>query len=205
LSSWINFVKDFQKRKKISYRDAMTDPECKKAYHAQKSGGALGFKKLGSKLDNFGDDVASRSKKVYKKSINDLNDAGEYLGDTENRHYGRKINNYVQKSNQYVQAAKPVINMVPGGKYLTAGSQAQANLSNQIYKDSRKSTADKSNGELNGMTPKLIHKSNKSLCHSQGVCACSYKSYSFFPPHNLCSFATLNESKFNVIVSAVYV
>jgi hypothetical protein len=30
--------------------------------------------------------------------------------------------------------------MVPGGKYLTAGSQAQANLSNQIYKDSRKST-----------------------------------------------------------------
>ena len=137
MSAWIKHVKEFQKDKKCSYKEAMQHPECKKSYHSKK-GGALGFKKLGSKLDNFGDDVASRSKKVYKKSINDLNEAKEYLGDTENRHYGRKINNYVQKSNQYVQAAKPVINMVPGGKYLTAGSQAQANLSNQIYKDSRK-------------------------------------------------------------------
>lgn len=160
MSQWVMHVKDFQNEHGCSYKEAMQHPDCKASYHSKK-GGALGFQKMGKKLDNFGDNVGHKMKNFGNKAGNELEHFGnkvgnelqdfgndvnkrgkktiDYLGDTENRHYGRNINRGIQKTNQYVQAAKPALNMIPiAGKYVAGLSQAQANLSNQIYKDSRK-------------------------------------------------------------------
>lgn len=125
-NAWIEHVKEYALVHNIRYGDALRDPNCKSSYHG-KSGGALGIKKV--------------FKKAVKGTKDTFQDTKHYLGDTENRHYGKNAMKYINEVNKYTQAVAKPLSSVPvigvAAKAVSGVSQAQTNLANNIYRDTK--------------------------------------------------------------------
>ncbi len=67
MTAWTDHCKEFSKKHGLSYKEAMSHPECKAEYNNMKEGGKIKWKKVGKKLGKVGMDTINFQNKVAQK------------------------------------------------------------------------------------------------------------------------------------------